>query len=404
MPDDYIPVTDKLKATETDKTPLEDRFKVYETALDLRRGAERSAPMPKISIGTFETRLSFLRKGVWLWAVSHVEAYFAQQCNVLIPEAKVDGRPIQNVSEFITYVKNGPWDNDMRARVYTAQYTVFGDGNTFAKNLAHDLRKLLKIRFTGRKSNGKTAKRTTKGNCFATIITKAKSSIIVDRLHTATRRNFLEAIYCRKEKSPKDSSTTDGTTMASAPARSPDPASQDEGAISKSKKSLVPRIVTSMDVTVEQKGFRGRLSLCEGHKDLPTGPPAIVCHGDTASVNTPMTDSTTGTSIAGKSTGSKSNSSSSSSLAKQPIEQLLQAAGHSFEDWKQFMAWKSPQRVSEDSTIGMKDSADATTTTKIGKRKRAEATGSSTKKVSSFIFACARVHRHFFLPLYMQLP
>ena len=60
MPDDFIPTLKTLKPTDSDKTPLEDRFQ-HLKSLDKRPPSEHGQPIAGINLDDFKERIDSLR-------------------------------------------------------------------------------------------------------------------------------------------------------------------------------------------------------------------------------------------------------------------------------------------------------------------------------------------------------
>lgn len=273
MPDDFIPQVNVMKPIPlTDPTPVEDRFKLVQEVLDKRpigdpnekgvRGDKST--FPPISMDQFQDRLRALRQGVVKWGAARIEAYFVAQINLEYPDLKINNRAIESSADFCDWIKKGPWNNEMRGIVFFASGTLWGDNNQWAVNMEIEFCKMLRIKFTGLKSNNKKLQRLHKGKCIAATFVKGKGSL-VGKFRNTCKRKYLEAIYCRTEKPKLGGNAVNGG-----------------GAMS------VPRMILQEDARMNTHGFIGKLAKCEGHKDATSAPTEVV----TKSHNSPSASST----------------------------------------------------------------------------------------------------------------
>ena len=233
MPDDFIPFNHKLKATNTDPTPLNDRYQ-HLKAIDKRSANEQGTPIPGMTLGLFETRLQKIRDGIIRWAASLVENHFVVSMIEKYPESN-----ITSSAEFCEMYKRGPNTKTMRAMASYAIDAMWGSNNQWAINAEVEMCKMLRIRFSGLKSNGTTAKKTHPGKCITKLAVRRKGSL-VEKVRNTGKRVWKEGIYSRSE-SPKMGGTS---------------------------KTGVPKMLKQIDATIGEHGFNGKLGLCEGHKDL----------------------------------------------------------------------------------------------------------------------------------------
>lgn len=299
MPDDFIPLINKLKPTKEDPTPLMDRY-LHLKSLDKRLDLEvRGQQFSGIDMEKFQSRLSALRQAVVKWGSARVEAYFVHEMNKKFPDLKVNGRKLESSSDFVELIKIGPWDNALRGIVAYASSDMWGDNNQFAINLEIEFTEVVRIKYTGLKSNGKPPAKIHRGKCCAQIFVKNKGTL-VGKIRNACKRRYCEAVYSRKED----------CKIASESA--PD------------FKDGVPKLIAQIPATVESMGFHGKLGICVGSK---RNVPGIVAHPSTSDLS-PVSQLT----------GTTSEMSQSSSEKPNAMDQWLEQNKGKFENPEHLLA------------------------------------------------------------------
>jgi hypothetical protein len=286
MPDDFLPLNKTLKATVDDPTPWDDRYQ-HIAALDKRPreynadGTLKRAVIPGMTIEKFTTRVQSLREGLTKWAAAKIEEMFVSNLNKEYPDLKLNGRPIESSTQFINFYKKGPNDNFMRGVVAFCGDGMWGSDNQFAIDLESEFRRLLRVRFTGIKSNGKKHTKEHKGKCFSQLIVRRKGAL-VGNIRKAGKKKWKEAIYSKKEDPPNV--PTGGDTM-------------------KASESGVPKLICQVEVSEASHGFNGYFGVCYGHPDADTYlakktpkkarplSSVVGCHGSVASDLTSSQDS-----------------------------------------------------------------------------------------------------------------
>lgn len=244
MPDDFIPPLKTLKVTDTDLSPLEDRFQ-HMKALDKRPVPLHGTPFPGVNLDVFRNRLDCLRRATKKWGESKVEAYFVQELNREYADIRHNGRKIMSTDDFTEYIQRPPWDAKKKGIVAFATSDMWGDNNQCCINFEKEFMRLIHAEFTGYKSNGNKARRIHKGKCVSTIIVKAKGNAM-QKIRNWCRRAHKEGIYSRNEAPP---------TVVHA--------------LDAPNKTGVPRLVKQFTVAIEDgHGFAGILGICEGHSSL----------------------------------------------------------------------------------------------------------------------------------------
>lgn len=281
-----------LKPSKDDPTPLDDRFQ-HMAGLDKRDMALRKEKLTGISREEFAVRLRMLRMATVKWGSARVEAIFVSLLNAKYPDLQVNSKKISSSADFCGWIKQGPWDNTMRGIVAYASGEMWGDNNQWAINLEHEYFSMLKVKTSGKKSNGTRAKKAHKGNCASAVFVKVKGSL-VGKFRNTCKRRYKEAVYSRTEKMNLSSSTKEAQPADDEEDESTEAASSAECS-KKKKRNTIPKLSVQQEAEIESHGFHGYLGKCEGHADLKAERPAAVVvqkHvGDVESAFSPITAS-----------------------------------------------------------------------------------------------------------------
>ena len=194
MPDNFIPLQTKLKATAKDPTPVLDRFRhlqALDKRSDLRR---RGQELGGINQKQFEERLTKLRLATVKWGSARIEGIFVASINKKFPELEVDGRDVESSADFVEVIKKGPWDKTLMKYVAYASFGMWGGNNQFAINLEVEFTKMLRIEFTGLLANGRPAVKIHKGKCISQLFVKCKGSM-VGKFRSTCKRRWRECVY-----------------------------------------------------------------------------------------------------------------------------------------------------------------------------------------------------------------
>ena len=237
-PDDFIPQYNTMKPTDVDPTPVDDRFKLMDKALDKRPGPNQGTP--GISRENFVIRLQNLRMAAIKFGAVLAEKFLVEAVNRAFPGLKVASRDIQCSADLVEYYKRGPNDNKMRAIIHFCTDLCWGDNNQWAINGESEFCQRFRIKFTGTKSNGKTSVKVHKGRCLAQIFV-ARKGTICEKIRNTGKKFHFEAIYRRGEKSKIGLSGCDSKG--------------------------IPRLLKQIKATVATHGFNGKLGICDGHPE-----------------------------------------------------------------------------------------------------------------------------------------
>lgn len=172
MPDNFIPPIKTLKPTDEDETPCENRFQ-HLKCLDKRPKPLFGTPIKGVSQGEFETRLDALRQATDKWGNARIESFFAQELKRKVPGIQMNGGDTQSTNDFCDFIRKGPWDAKMRGIVAFASHKMWGDDNQWAINFEQEFKEMMRLEFSGIKSNGKTQSRQHKGKCASAIFVRA---------------------------------------------------------------------------------------------------------------------------------------------------------------------------------------------------------------------------------------
>lgn len=197
MPIDFVPLTDQLKPSKKDPTPLEDRFAKIK-AIDKRSDLNKRGMSAGITMDEFAKRLSKFRTGALKWGSARMEALFVEKLNQRFPDLTVNGRRITSSQDFCELIKLGPWDKTLKQMVAYAQHGMWGDGNQDAINLEQAFCKMMRIEFSGFLSNGQPPRKMHKGHCLAQLFVKVKG-MILGKIRNTCKKRYREAVYTRKE-------------------------------------------------------------------------------------------------------------------------------------------------------------------------------------------------------------
>lgn len=238
IPQTHIPKSHPIK----DPTPIESRMQFIHS-LDRRLPAEReNTEFPALTIDEFGKRLSSLRDATYSWGGQRVKEIFVK--NMLAKfdgedELLLGGRKMRNHHDFCTIIKNGPWNDKMRAMVHYAQDGMWESNNRWSIQLEVEYAAMLGIKWSEKHSHvNYQEERRTEGNCAHHLFVKNKTSLVT-RFRNTTKRLWLEAIYARE---PTKNDTV--------------------------KPSKIPRVVEYIKTTYALSGFIGWIGKCEGHATL----------------------------------------------------------------------------------------------------------------------------------------
>lgn len=240
-PVDFIPQTHIPKIhPDKDPTPIESRMQFIHS-LDRRLPEEReNTDFPTMNIEDFGKRLSSLRDATYSWGGQRVKEIFVEKMLAKFygeEELLLGGRKMRNHHDFCTIIKNGPWNDKMRAMVHYAQDGMWETNNRWSIQLEAEYAAMLGIKWSEKHSNvNYQEERSTEGNCAHHLFVKNKTSLVT-RFRNTTKRAWLEAIYARE---PAKNETV--------------------------KPSKIPRVIDHIKTTNALSGFVGWIGYCEGHQ------------------------------------------------------------------------------------------------------------------------------------------
>ena len=263
MPNNFIPLYSKLKPTDKDPTPLEDRFRHIQ-ALDKRFDSSRGT-FAGITIEEFARRLTDLRAAIVKLANAKVEEYMVENTKREYPSLRINNREIESCSDICDIIRKGPWDKPIKALAYYAIVGLWGENNQFAINMEKEICDLLRIKFSGFLSNGEAPSKNHKGKCISANIVKVKGTK-VQTIRNCCRNRWHEAPMHRNERKKLEDSS----------------GSADGSGEGKSESKLIKM----EEATVETHGFHGKMGIFIGH---PSHAPSVVASTMTGSSVSPLT-------------------------------------------------------------------------------------------------------------------
>ncbi len=190
--------------------------------------------------------------------VSKNREFFLACFHEKFPDLTLRGKPIANSNEFCEVIRTSEWTKQIKQMVAYASFEMWGHNNQFAINFEGELCKMLRIKFTGKKSNGELPLKIHQGNCFANIGVKCKGTLVCKIRNTCKKRHS-EACYSRKEKCAilEENATTMGAV------------------VDQDGKAKIPKLVSQRMATLEKDGFHGKIGICEGHPSFMKQDPRI---------------------------------------------------------------------------------------------------------------------------------